>query len=58
MLDTTGVRTIMLDDTWVTPVRLNKATCLSGLCAWFWCVMSLGWSLGVVVNVSEIEMLS
>ena len=57
MLDTTGVRTIILDDTWVTPAGLNKAMCLSGLCAWFWCVVSLGWSLGVVVSAFEFEML-
>ncbi len=32
MLDTTGVRTNMLDNTWVTPAGLSKATCLSGSC--------------------------
>ena len=32
MLDTTGVRTNMLDSTWVTPAGLSEATCFSGSC--------------------------
>ena len=52
MLDTTGVQTNMLDNTWVTPAGLSKAKCLSGLClvVSVWCgsggcwVCSLGFS--------------
>ena len=33
MLDTTGILTRMLDDTWVTPTESMKAGYLSGLCS-------------------------
>ena len=47
MLDTTEVRTNMLDNTWVTPAGLSKATCLSGsclvvLCGVAWVVVGCG----------------
>ena len=47
MLDTTGVRTNMLDNTWVTPAGLSKVTCLSGsclvvLCGVAWVVVGCG----------------
>ena len=50
MLDTTGVRTNVLDNTWVTPAGLSKATCLSGsclvvLCGVAWVVVGRGRSL-------------